>query len=432
MQVSRTLQTVVTTSTAATTTTVATAAGPPPRRTLRALTNSNYRLYFFGQIVSQTGGWLQRIAQSWLVLDLTGSPAALGVLTVAQFLPIMVLSLFAGVVADRLPKRQLLYAIGIISALQAVAMTFLVLSGRIELWQVYLLAFILGVVSAFEMPTRQAFLSELVGRDELQSAISLNSSVFNGARIIGPGIGGVIIAAWGIGWCFGLNAISFLASLVSLAMLDLRGMRGARRPLRGALWTQLADGLRYAARTPTLSFPLLLLAVIGTFGYNFGVVFPLLARYALDLDAIGFGSLNTAMGIGSLVGALGVAARLSPSRPALLISGGAFSVLLLAVAFIPWYALTLIALAAMGVASVTYSAVTNTTLQLNSDEHYRGRVLSLYTLLFAGSTPIGGAVTGWLADRWGIRDALALEAGLCVLAALLGWLWTSTRSAEES
>ena len=408
------------------------AAAALPRRTLRALANPNYRLYFFGQIVSQTGGWLQRIAQSWLVLDLTGSPAALGVLTVAQFLPIMVLSLFAGVVADRLPKRRLLYAIGIISSLQSVAMAVLVLSGRVELWQVYVLAFILGVVSAFEMPTRQAFLSELVGRAELQSAISLNSSVFNGARIIGPGVGGVIIAAWGIGWCFGLNAVSFLASLVSLAMLDMSSMRGTLRPLRGALWTQLADGLRYAARTPSLSFPLLLLAVIGTFGYNFGVVFPLLARYALDLDSIGFGSLNTAMGIGSLIGALGVAARLSPSRPALLISGGAFSVLLLAVAFIPWYAVTLVALALMGVASVTYSAVTNTTLQLSSDEAYRGRVLSLYTLLLAGSTPIGGAVTGWIADRWGIRDALGIEAGVCILAALGGLLWTSLRAAEST
>jgi MFS family permease len=401
---------------------------PPPRRALRALGNSNYRLYFFGQIVSQTGGWLQRIAQAWLILDLTSSPAALGILTVAQFLPIMVLSLFAGVAADRLPKRPLLYAIGIISSLQSLVMTLLVLAGVIEPWHIYVLAFILGVVSAFEMPTRQAFLSELVSRDELQSAISLNSSVFNGARIIGPGIGGVIIAVWGVAWCFGLNAISFLASLISLYMLDTRTMRGAARPPRGAVWTQLVDGLRYAARNPMLSFPLVLLACIGTFGYNFGVTFPLLARYALGLDAVGFGSLNTAMGIGSLVGALGVAARLSPTRYALLVSGGAFSALLLLVAIIPWYVVTLVALCAMGVASVTYSAVTNTTLQLNSEEHYRGRVLSLYTLLFAGSTPIGGAVTGWLADRWGIRDALGLEALVCLLGVAAGLLWTLRRN----
>jgi MFS family permease len=274
------------------------------------------------------------------------------------------------------------------------------------------------------MPTRQAFLSELVPRDELQSAISLNSSVFNGARIVGPGIGGVIIAAWGVGWCFGLNAISFLASLISLAMLDMSRLQGTRRPLSGALWTQLADGLRYSLRSPELGFPLLLLAFIGTFGYNFGVVFPLLARFSLNLDAVGFGSLNTAMGIGSLVGALAVAARLTPTRSALLMSAGAFSILLLAVAFIPWYPVTLVALALMGVASVTYAAVTNTTIQLNSAEDYRARVLSLYTLLFAGSTPIGGALTGWLADGWGIRDALGIEAGICLLASAAGLAWT--------
>jgi MFS family permease len=186
----------------------------------------------------------------------------------------------------------------------------------------------------------------------------------------------------------------------------------------------LADGLRYSLREPALGFPLVLLAFIGTFGYNFGVVFPLLARYSLNLDAVGFGSLNTAMGIGSLVGALAVAARLTPTRSALLLSAAAFSVLLLAVAFIPWYPVTLVALALMGVASVTYAAVTNTTIQLNSAEDYRARVMSLYTLLFAGSTPIGGALTGWLADGWGIRDALAIEAGVCVLASAAGLAWT--------
>jgi len=410
------------------------AGGPPgaPRTrpgSLRALRNPNYRLYFFGQAVSQTGSWLQRVAQSWLVLELTDSPAALGIVTAAQFLPILILSLFAGVIADRLPKRQLLYVITIVSTVQSVVLAVLTLSGTIQLWHVYVLAAVLGLASAFEMPTRQAFLSELVARDELQSGISLNSSVFNGARIIGPGIGGVIIAAWGVGWCFALNAVSFLAVLVALAMLDMHRLRSPRRPARGALWTQLADGLRYAARTPSLGFPLLLLAFIGTFGYNFGVVLPLLARFALNLGAVGFGSLNTAMGVGSLVGALGVAARVSPSRRALLLAAGGFSALLVSVAVSPWYPLTLLALVLMGVASVTYSAVTNTTLQLSSDEEYRGRVLSLYTLLFAGSTPIGGALTGWLADAWGIRNALGLEAAICLLATAAGLAWTASRAA---
>lgn len=399
-------------------------------RSLRAFQNSNYRLYFFGQLVSQTGSWLQRVAQSWLVLQLTDSSAALGIVTAAQFMPIMILSLFAGVIADRLPRRRLLYVITIIETGQSVALAVLTLSGTIQLWHVYVLALILGAASAFEMPVRQVYLNELVERDELQSAISLNSSVFNGARVIGPGIGGLIIAASGVGWCFGLNAISFVAVLISLAMLDGKRMHGMQRPPRKPLWSQLADGLRYSARTPELGFPLLLLACIGTFGYNFGVALPLLARFALNLGAVGFGSLNTAMGIGSLIGALGLAARLVPSQRVLLLSAASFSLLLLIVSFIPWYVPTLVALVLLGGASVTYSSVTNTTLQLNSDQEYRGRVLSLYTLLFAGTTPIGGAVTGWLADVWGIRTTLGLEAGLCLLVVGAGLVWSITRTAR--
>jgi MFS family permease len=394
-----------------------------PSRSLRAFRNPNYRLYFFGQLVSQTGSWLQRVAQSWLVLQMTDSPTALGIVTAAQFLPIMVLSLFAGVVVDRVPRRPLLYAVTLVQTLQSVVLTVLVFSGTIQLWQIYVLAFILGAASAFEMPTRQVFLNQLVEREELQSAISLNSSVFNGARVIGPAVGGVVIAAFGVAWCFGLNAISFAAVLISLAMLNVSRLHSMQRPARKAVWSQLADGLRYSARTPALSFPLVLLAVIGTFGYNFGVTLPLLAVYGLNLGAVGFGSLNTAMGIGALVGALAVAARLVPNQRTLLLSGGSFSLLLLLVAMLPWYVLTLVALVLMGVASVTYSAVTNTTLQLNSDEQYRGRVLSLYTLLFAGTTPIGGALTGALADLWGIRIALGLEAAICLLAVGVGLVW---------
>lgn len=394
----------------------------------RALGNPNYRIYFFGQLVSQTGSWLQRIAQSWLVLDLTGSPAALGVVTALQFLPIMILSLFAGVVADRFPKRRLLFVIQGVATAQAVVLALLTLTGAIQLWHVYVLALVLGVSTAFDMPTRQSFVGELVGRSHLQSAISLNSSVFNAARIVGPGIGGVIIAVWGVGWCFALNALSFVAVLVSLAMLRPTAS-GVRRVSRSPLWTQLGDGLRYAVGRRELLFPLLLLAVVGTFGYNFGVVLPLIARYALDVGSVGFGSLNAAMGLGSLVGALVLAARVAPSQRGLVWASGAFSLLLLAVAAAPWYLLTLLLLVAMGVASVTYSASTNTTLQLNSREEYRGRVLSLYTLLFAGSTPIGGAITGWMADQWGIRVSLGVEAGVCLLAVAAGAVYLARRPA---
>jgi len=400
---------------------------PTGRRTLRALDNPNYRLYFFGQLGSQTGSWLQRTAQAWLVLvDLHGSPAELGLLTALQFMPIMVLTLFGGVVADRLPRRQLMFGIQAVATVQAVVMAALTLSGVVQLWHVYVLAFVLGVVSAFDFPTRQAFVSELVSREELQSAISLNSSIFNGARIIGPGFGGLIIAAWGTGWCFALNAVSFLAVLIALAMLDPKRMLSVKRPPRAPLWTQLADGLRYSAREPRLSFTIMLLAFMGTFGYNFGVVLPLLARDALDLDSVGFGALNAAMGVGALIAALGVVARLAPSDRKVQVSAVLFSLLLAVTAFAPWPAV-LVVLTALGLANVTYSALTNTLLQLNSEEIYRGRVLSLYTLLFAGTTPIGGALTGWLANAWGIRIALAIEAAVCIAAALGAGLYLRLR-----
>jgi MFS family permease len=395
----------------------------PTGRGLRALHNPNYRIYFFGQLVSQIGAWLQRIGQSWLVLDLTGSPAALGIVTAMQFLPIMLLSLVAGVIADRFPKRRLVFVIQAVATAQAALLAALTLSGQIQLWQVYALAVVLGVVSAFDMPTRQSFVGELVGREDLQSAISLNSSVFNGARIIGPGVGGVIIAIWGVGWCFALNAVSFLAVLVSLLLLRSDRFFLLKRPARAPLWKQLGDGIRYAFGKPQLTFPLLLLAVIGTFGYNFGVSLPLLARYTLDVGSVGFGVLNAAMGLGSVIGALTLAARVTPSPRGLLVAGGSFALLLLAVALVPWYVAELGVLVLLGIASITYSASTNTTLQLNSREEYRGRVLSLYTLLFAGSTPIGGAATGWMAAQWGIRVALSVEAGACLVAVLVGALY---------
>jgi MFS family permease len=395
----------------------------PSGRGLRALHNPNYRIYFFGQLVSQIGTWLQRIGQAWLVLDLTNSSTDLGIVTALQFLPIMLLSLVGGVIADRFPKRQMMFAIQSVATLQALVLAVLTLSGQIQLWHVYVLAVVLGVVSAFDMPVRQAFMGEIAGREDLQSAISLNSSVFNGARIIGPGIGGVIIAVWGVGWCFALNAVSFLAVLVSLALLRADRFFPLRRPARAPLWKQLGDGLRYVAGKPQLTFPLLLLAVIGTFGYNFGVSLPLLARYTLDVGSVGFGTLNAVMGVGSVIGALGVAAHVAPSQRGLLVAGGGFAVCLLALALVPWYLAALGVLFVLGIVSITYSASTNTTLQLNSREEYRGRVLSLYTLLFAGSTPIGGALTGWMADRWGIDVALAVEAGVCLLAVLVGALY---------
>src|SRR5579864_6361436 len=217
----------------------------------RALTYSNYRLYFFGQIVSQSGTWLQRIAQAWLVLDLANSPAALGVLTVFQFMPALLLSLVAGVVADRVGKQRLIMITSTLEALQALALAAVTLAGVVQLWHVYVLALLLGLFTTFETPARQAFVSDLVPREDIQSAIALNSSVFNAARIVGPGIGGIVLAAWGAGWAFALNGVSYLAVLAALAMLDMTKLYGGRGVGRGALWSQLWDGLKHAGALAT-------------------------------------------------------------------------------------------------------------------------------------------------------------------------------------
>jgi MFS family permease len=391
----------------------------------RALRHSNYRLYFFGQVVSQSGTWLQRIAQSWLVLDLSNSPAALGLLTVFQFLPALLLSLVAGVVADRVGKQRLIMITSTLEALQALALAAITLSGRVQLWHVYVLAFLLGLFTTFETPARQAFVSDLVPREDIQSAVALNSSVFNAARIVGPGIGGIVLATWGAGWAFALNAVSYLAVLAALAMLDSSKFFATRGASRGPLWTQLRDGVRHARESPSLAFPLSLLAVIGLLGYNFGVVLPLLARYTLDIGAVGFGALNAAMGVGSLLGALLITPYLPPGTRTVVVAALGFSMALLSVALVPWYAAILCLLAVLGLLSVAYSTSTNTTLQLASGDAYRGRILSLYTLLFMGTTPIGGAITGVLADAWGVNSALAVEACICLLATLIGMLYLS-------
>lgn len=281
----------------------------------RALRHPNYRLYFFGQVVSQSGTWLQRIAQAWVVLDVANSPAALGVLTIFQFAPALALSLVAGVVADRVGKQRLIMITSTLEALQALAMAAVMFSGNVQLWQIYLLAFLLGLFTTFETPARQAFVSDLVPREDIQSAVALNSSVFNAARIVGPAIGGIILATWGAAWAFALNGVSYLAVLAALAMLDPKKMFSSGRAARGALWSQIGDGLRHAAHAPTLAYPLSLLAVLGMLGYNFGVVLPLMARYSLDVGAVGFGALNAAMGVGSLLGALLITPHLAPGLP---------------------------------------------------------------------------------------------------------------------
>lgn len=391
-------------------------------RTFRSLRNRNYRLYWCGQVVSLSGTWMQRIALAWLVLQLTHSPLALGTVTTIQFLPILCFSLFGGVIADRVPKRRFLVLTQSIMALQALATAILISSGHIRLVHLYILAAILGIANALDNPTRQAFAIELVGRDDLPNAVALNSANFNTSRILGPAIGGVLIATLGVAGCFYLNAASFLAVIGGLLLMDSSKFFAARPPKPGNVLRQIGEGLRFAFTTPDIVLILVLMAVLGTFGYNFTVVLPLIAQDVLHSGAAGFGALTSAMGIGSLLAALGVAYRGRATRRTLLVGATGFSVLFFAVALSHWWLLTLPLLVALGLYSITFSATANTRLQLAAPANMRGRVMSLYQLLFAGTTPFGSLIIGSLAERFGVQRALATVAivcGLGVVAALL-------------
>ncbi|MEX2226899.1 MAG: MFS transporter [Dehalococcoidia bacterium] len=401
------------------------AAPPSPGGTLdatfRALRNRNYRLFYTGQAISLSGTWMQTIAQAILVIELTDSKIALGTVTMLQFLPITIFVLFAGVIADRVPKRNFIFATRTLAMAQALVLAALVYSGRVELWHVYSLAFVLGLSNAFEQPARQAFIVDMVGKDDLMNAIALNSGLFNGARLVGPAFGGVIIDLFGVDTAFLINGLSFIPILLSLALMDTSQLHGteSRRSDRMNPIGELREGLSYAFRTPSVLLVVILVAIVGTFGYNFTVMLPLLSEYVLDRGPRGLGFMTAAVGLGALISALVLASRSRAAVSTLFIGGFAFTALLAGVAFSQWYLLTLALLLFLGVANTTFASTANTSLQLATPDHLRGRVMALYMLLFAGSTPIGGFLTGFLAETMGVSTAIAVNAAACLLGVLI-------------
>jgi len=394
------------------------------RSTFRALRNRNYRLFYFGQIVSLSGTWMQTIAQAWLVLELTDSKVALGTVTMLQFLPITLFVLFAGVIADRMPKRNLIVATRCLAMAQAFALWALVASGRVELWHVYALATVLGLSNAFEQPARQAFVIEMVGRDDLLNAVALNSGVFNGARLVGPAIGGVVIQLFGVEFAFLINALSFLPVIAALLLMDLsalyRTSAGAATAGAAGALAELREGLTYVFRTPAALLIAIVVAIIGTFGYNFTVMLPLVARYVLERGSVGLGFMTAAVGLGALISALALATQQAASKRTLFVGAAAFAALLAAVAVSQSFYVTLGVLFLLGLANSAFSATANTSMQLAAPDRLRGRMMSLYMLLFAGSTPIGGYLTGQMAEHWGVSTALGIEAAFCAAGAAIG------------
>ncbi|MFN8163613.1 MAG: MFS transporter [Solirubrobacterales bacterium] len=384
------------------------------RRSFNSLELPNYRRYFAGQLISLSGTWMQTVAAIWLILSLTGSGVAVGLTTALQFLPMLLFGAWGGLLADRMPKRRLLIITQALMAIPAVGLFAVTATGVVAPWMVYLAVFTMGLVNSVDNPTRQSFVIEMVGSDRVVNAVSLNSVILQSARIVGPAIAGVLIAGVGVVACFGINALTFLAMIFALWTMDQRRLHAApvAEPEPGAI----RAGLRYVTRTPELALPLALMALVGTLGFNFQVVLPLLAKFSFDGGASGYAVLVSAMGVGSIAGALvnGARGRTGPR----LIAGGAlaFGVSALLSAAMPSLALEIPALALLGAAAVTFAATINSTLQLAVSPEMRGRVMALYSVVFLGSTPIGGPLTGWLAQTYDPRVALLL-AGVSGLSA---------------
>ncbi|MFD9032944.1 MFS transporter [Streptomyces sp. NPDC059567] len=383
--------------------------------TFSSLRIRNYRLFFTGAIVSNTGTWMARITQDWLVLSLTGSAAAVGITTALQFLPMLLFGLYGGVLADRYPKRRILLISQAALGLCGLALAVLTLSGHVQVWHVYLIAFLLGMVTVVDNPARQSFVSEMVGPAQLRNAVSLNSANFQSARLVGPAVAGLLIATIGSGWSFLLNGLFFLAPLAGLLMMRPAEFHRVERAPRGK--GQLREGLRYVAGRPDLIWPIVLVGFVGTFGFNFPIWLTAFADDIFHVGAGTYGFLNTLMAAGSLAGALLAARRGSTRLRMLVVAAVVFGVLEIAAALSPSFWLFALLLVPIGMFGLTVNITANSAVQLATDPVMRGRVMSLYMMVFAGGTPIGAPLLGWITDTYGPRVGFATGGLVSLVAA---------------
>jgi MFS family permease len=405
-------------------------------RTFRSLGNRNYRLFFGAQLVSWTGTWIQWVGQAWLVLRLTHSGFALGLTTAFQWLPVLLFGAWGGVLADRFDKRTLLLATNLAAGLLALILGIATVAGAASLVLIMVIAFLLGIVTAVDNPTRQAFTLEMVGPEQVPNAVSLNTFVFTIARVLGPALAAVLIATVGIGPCFLINAASFVPVLIALWAMRGSELNTTERVARAR--GQIREGLRYVSSVPILRTLLLMMAVVGTLTYNFHVILPLLARFTFHGGAQAYGVLSAFLGVGMLIGSLLSASRSHPTLRFLLGTSLSLGLFILVASVMPTYPLELAAMIPLGASSMAFLATLNATLQLNSSDEMRGRVMALYFVLFLGSTPIGAPLIGWIAQQFSPRVALGVGGlatlGSCAYAfsrlhAL--WLPEGDQSAEE-
>ncbi|MGX1131459.1 MFS family permease [Streptomyces glaucescens] len=376
----------------------------------------NYRLFFMGQVVSNTGTWMQRIAQDWLVLSLTGSATAVGVTTALQFLPMLLFGLYGGVLVDRLPKRPTLLVTQTSMALTGIALAALTLTGHVEVWHVYVAAFAVGLATVVDNPARQSFVSEMVGPGQLQNAVSLNSANFQSARLIGPAVAGILITGVGTGWAFLLNGLSFVAPIAGLLLMRGRELHVVERAPRGK--GQLREGLRYVAARPQLIWPIVLVGFVGTFAFNFPVY---LSAFADDVFHAGAGTyslFNTLMAVGSVTGAL-LAARRGTARMRVLSAAAlVFGTVEILAAVTPQLWMFALLMIPLGVFGMTVNVTANTGIQMATDPAMRGRVMAFYMMVFLGGSPVGAPIVGWITDTYGARVGLAAGGAIAALAAV--------------
>ncbi len=388
--------------------------------TFRSLQSFNYRTWAVGAIISNVGTWMQRTAQDWIVLTQLSrhNATAVGIVMALQFGPQLLLLPLTGLAADRLDRRKLLMATQAAMGVLALGLGVLTITGLVRLWHVYVFAFLLGCVTAFDAPSRQTFVSDLVPGRDLSNAVALNSASFNAARMLGPAIAGVLIAAVGSGWVFVLNAVSFVAVLVSLGMLRVAELHDRDR--RSASRGSLVDGFRYVWKRPDLAAVLTMFFLIGTFGLNFPIFISTMSVTVFHGGPSRYGLLTSAMAVGSVTGALLSARRARPRITVLIGGAGVFGVGLVLAAISPSYALFGVALSLVGLAAQTFTTTANGAVQLSTEPAMRGRVIAIMLAIALGGTPIGAPIVGWVVDTFGPRWALGVGAASGVCAALVG------------
>ena len=399
------------------------------RRSFNSLEVPNYRRYFIGQVISLSGNWMQNVTAIWLVLTLTNSGFDVGLTTALQFLPMLLFGAYGGLLADRFPKRQLLFVTQTLMMIPALVL-FLITAFHVEqVWMIFACVFCVGLVNCVDNPTRQSFVIEMVGQDRLVNAVSLNSVIIETARIVGPAVAGLLIAGFGVVPSFGINLLTFVAMIVALWSMDPRALSAPPPAVRkpGAI----RDGLRHVRRTPELAVPLALMALVGTLGFNFQVALPLLAKFSFGGGAGTYAILVSSMGVGSITAAVVNGNRGKTGAKVIATASLAFGVAALLAAVMPVLALEAVMLAALGAAAVLFVSSVNSTIQLAVSAEMRGRVMALFSIVFLGSTPIGGPLTGWLAEAYDPRWALVM-AGVSGLGAAWAAHVIFTRLSERA